>query len=417
MSYGFGMTSTLRRSALSVVLLLGGLFLVPPGPASAQAPPTPEAVTEAGTANWTQVSAGHVHTCGIRTTGRLYCWGDDSFGRLGNGGAEVDATTPVQVFGNATNWIAVSAGWSHTCALRSTRRLYCWGENGFGELGINSADTHRVIPTPVGAATDWAQVSSGQFHTCARKTNGRLSCWGRDLVGEVGNGGPNDNAILFPQEVSGAFTDWTSVSAGRNHTCGRRAINSGTLFCWGLNVNGQLGNDGVGTTQGVPNQVVTGPGAWTAVSAGEFHTCGRRNTGRLFCWGSDNQGQLGNGSAAADDKDTPVEVAGNITIWTNGFSADGFNTCGRRSNGRLFCWGDDTLGSVGDGGTAGTDQWMSPRQVFGNRTDWSTVNVGQSHSCATRTNRRLYCWGWDATGQLGNGGTNTDRLAPVEVAA
>ena len=403
------MTTTFRRSGWSVIALLIGLSL-PWSPAAAQPQP------EAGTANWRQVSAGSVHTCGIRTTGRLYCWGSDGFGRLGNGGADTARTTPVQVSGNATNWTSVAVGWSHTCALRSTGRLYCWGENGFGELGINSTVTHRNVPTAVGTATDWASVSAGEFHTCARKTNRHLYCWGRDLVGEVGNGGTNDNAILAPVEVSGGFNDWTAVSAGRNHTCGRRSIDSGTLFCWGLNTWGQLGNGGVGTTQPAPDEVIAPPDtSWTTVAAGEFHTCGRKSTGRLFCWGHDISGQLGNGAPNAQS-DTPSEVAGGVTTWTTAFSADGFNTCARRTNGRLYCWGEDNVGQVGNGLPFDSDQ-SAPVQVSGSRTDWTSVSAGVQHSCALRSTRRLYCWGDDSSGQLGNGGANTNRAAPVEVAA
>lgn len=397
-----------------MLVLVGSLLLVPTAPVSAQASPPTEAGAEAGTANWRQVSAGQVHACGIRTTGRLYCWGNDGFGRLGNGGADVDRTTPVQVAGNATNWTSVSVGWSHTCALRDTRRLYCWGENGFGELGIGTTTTtFRNVPTLVGTAADWVQVSAGQFHTCARKANGRLFCWGRDLVGEVGNGGGNDNAIPSPTQVAGGFTDWRAVSAGRNHTCGRRAIGSGTLFCWGLNTWGQLGNGGVGTTQPSPSQVL-GATSWTAVSAGEFHTCGRRSTGRLYCWGHDVSGQLGDGDPFLQ-QNTPVQVAGNVTTWTS-FSADGFNTCARRSNGRLFCWGENSVGQLGNNDANFVDR-SAPVQVYGNRTDWGAPNVGESFACATRTSRRLYCWGNDSVGQLGNGGANTNRRIPVEVAA
>ena len=403
------MGTTIRRFGWGVIVVLVGMALPwSAGPAAAQPQP------EAGTANWRTVSAGNVHACGIRTTGRLYCWGGDSFGVLGNGGADTASSTPAQVAGNATNWTSLSVGWSHACALRSTRRLYCWGENGFGELGINSTDTHRNIPTAVGTATDWASVSAGQFHTCARKTNGRLYCWGRDLTGEVGDGGTNDNAILSPIEVAGAFNDWTAVSAGRNHTCGRRSLGSGTLFCWGLNSLGQLGNGGVGVTQPVPNQVITAPGArWTAVSAGEFHTCGRQSTGRLYCWGHDISGQLGNGAPNTQES-TPSPV-GTRTDWRT-VSADGFNTCARRADGRIFCWGENGVGQLGNNDATATDR-SSPVQVSGNRTDWTMVNVGESFSCARRTSKRIYCWGNDSSSQLGNGGANANRLVPTEVAA
>lgn len=150
---------------------------------------------------------------------------------------------------------------------------------------------------------------------------------------------------------------------------------------------------------------------WRRVDAGRLHTCGIRTDGRLYCWGWDRHGQLGDGGTNTDQP-TPVQVAGNRTDWAT-VAAGSYHTCARRTNGRLFCWGRDAAGQLGDGGT--NTRQPAPVQVAGNRTDWGAVTAGNSHTCARRTTGRLFCWGDDGDGQLGDGGTNTSQPSPVEV--
>jgi len=141
---------SLKSSAALVVVVLfvavSGLAPV----AQAQAPGS--GATEVGSSDWRQVSAGFSHTCGIRSSGRLYCWGSDEYGRLGNGGADSNASTPVQVAGGATNWASVTAGSYHTCALRTTGRLYCWGRDANGQLGDNATLANQPTPVEVSVA-------------------------------------------------------------------------------------------------------------------------------------------------------------------------------------------------------------------------------------------------------------------------
>jgi alpha-tubulin suppressor-like RCC1 family protein len=214
-----------------------------------------------------------------------------------------------------------------------------------------------------------------------------------------------------PAEVAGAHTDWGAVSVGGGHTCARRT--TGRLFCWGHDEGGELGNDAPLVDQATPVQVARARTDWGSVSAGYLHTCARRTTGRLFCWGRDNGGQLGDNPALGRHP-TPVEVAGERTDWSS-VSAGDRVTCARRTTGRLFCWGDDDHLDLGDGLPQAPQP--VPVEVDGARTDWAALDLGLNHACARRTSARLFCWGNDGHFELGDGPPAGDQPAPVEVSA
>jgi alpha-tubulin suppressor-like RCC1 family protein len=407
-----GATSFAKRSRRVFAATVLVLATVAAGPGVA-APAARQAEPESTPAGWRQISAGSSHTCGIRTTGRLYCWGADFQGQLGDGGTDTGHTTPVQVAGGRTDWRSVSVGEYHTCARRGTGRLFCWGSNQEHQLGDNGTEDHVGVPVQVfGGATDWTAVGAGQFHTCARRSSGRLFCWGDDLYGHVGDGGtPTDRAR--PVQVAGGATNWTTFSVGSRHTCALR--DTGRLFCWGWDEQGQLGDGGGNVDAVTPVQVAGGVRTWVGVSAGYSHTCGRRSSRRVFCWGDDVSGQLGNGGTAMDAA-MPVQIAGGRTDWV-GVSAGGFHNCARRSSGQLFCWGQDAFGALGDG-PSNPPQQPAPVAVAGNATNWRRLDLGLQHSCSLTTAARAYCWGYDSYGQLGDvDDTNLTRSTPSEVAS
>ncbi len=390
-------------------LVVIGVAAVLVGTVLASTPAPVAAAPEAGSSDWRLVSAGISHTCGIRTSGRLYCWGSDANGQLGDGGGNDAKTTPTAVAGGGTDWVTVTTGWGHTCARRRTGRLYCWGNDDFGQLGDGSASTGTTTPNEVaGGRTDWAAVSAGYVHTCARRSSGRLFCWGYDGSSQLGDGGTTTSRDR-PTQVAGNRTDWAAVSAGRWQTCALRT--SRRLFCWGENVSGVLGNGGTPIEQSTPGEVVGGRTDWASVSTTAGHACARRTTGRLYCWGNDFEGELGDGGANTS-RDRPTEVAGNRTDWT-AVNAGYYHTCARRTSGRLFCWGYDGDGQVGDG--TPDPATGAPDEVQGGATDWTGFDGGERHTCALITSGRLFCWGLDDQGQLGDSGTNTNMPYPVEV--
>ncbi|RLG78519.1 MAG: hypothetical protein DRO40_13760, partial [Thermoprotei archaeon] len=219
----------------------------------------------------------------------------------------------------------VTGGDYHTCALKSDgSRVYCWGYNGYGQLGNNATSTGEDIPQEVvstsgsGYLTDISQISAGGYHTCALKSDGsRVYCWGYNWYGQLGDNSTTSSDI--PVEVvstsgSGYLQDISQISAGGYHTCALRS--DGTrVYCWGNNGYGQLGDNNSPTNSDIPVEVVSTSGTGnltdiSQVSAGDYHTCSVRSDGsRVYCWGDNFYGQLGDNNSSTDS-DTPVEVAG-----------------------------------------------------------------------------------------------------------
>jgi alpha-tubulin suppressor-like RCC1 family protein len=347
-----------------------------------------------GAADWTQVSAGLAHTCAVKDDGRLFCWGEGSFGRLGNDETAV-SLVPVQEATEATDWaqVSTSAFSAHTCAVKRDGRLFCWGTGGSGQLGNGGNVGSRVPVQEATGAIDWAQVSIGSAYTCAAKQDGRLFCWGAGGFGRLGTG--DSEGSLVPVQETTEAADWAQVSAGSAHTCAVKQ--DGRLFCWGSNSSGQRGNDEEVDVL-LPSQEVSGAGDWIQTSAGLFHTCGVKTDGRVFCWGRGSFGRLGNDDTAASL--VPVQESTEATDWIQ-VSAGGAHTCAVKQDGRLFCWGQGSSGQLG----RPMQNSVVPVQESTEATDWVEVSAGGAYTCALKEDGRLFCWGTNSSGQRGTGDT------------
>lgn len=367
-----------------------------------------------GRSTWVQVSAGDRHTCGITPTARLFCWGSDAAGQLGDGGTNTDRGAPVEVAGGRRTWVEVSAGAVHTCARTVNGDLWCWGSDFWGQLGNGGANSDVGTPVQVtGGSGPWADVSAGYEHTCGVSRARHLWCWGKDGSGRLGDDDPVADRTT-PTEVAGAGADWRTVTAGVFHSCAIKT--TGRLFCWGVDSAGQLGDGLPLAERHTPVEVVGGRTDWTMVDLGRSHTCGLQRTGALSCWGWDDAGQLGD-DAANTDQSAPAPVAGGALRWTS-VSVGGYHSCAaRRAAGglsdQLFCWGLDAYGALGDD-AALADQ-ATPVAVAGSWAVLAGVDAGEYQTCARSRLGLLSCWGLDSNGQLGDGGTNTDKPTPVPV--
>jgi len=309
--------------------------------------------------DWFDVAAAGRHSCGLRAPGTLYCWGDNNQGQLGLGNMAGTRlrTTPTRING-FDDFSKVSCTGDSCCGLRNAGALYCWGSNIEGNAGINRNPNGNngpvTAPTPVLPDAQFTSVSAGASHSCAVRSDGALLCWGRNADGELGLG---DARVSQRQPARvGTASDWISVTCGQQHTCGIRR--GGTLLCWGGNTYAQVGvgreaPDGVVLVIDEPLEVDLN-GGWLTVIAGAFHTCGRKErASELFCWGRGNLGQLGI-SNVGDYVETPTRVSSSATL--RRFALGSAHSCAFDSDRQLYCWGDNTQGQLGFGDTQRRDE-------------------------------------------------------------
>lgn len=369
-------------------------------------------------------STGEYDTCYIGSDNKIYCWGSGMYGALAQGGAYTPAKTPIAIGGGINDWISVSTGWRHACGTRSNGHMYCWGRNWYGQIGNGtttgdpttggSVGVHQ--PTEVsGASCSWSVMSAGNQHTCGIQTDGRAYCWGY---------GPTGTATTEPHEIEGGYTDWIYIDVIRRGGCGIRGVGgAGTLYCWGAGTVGQLGNGAsLDSTTPVLVKDTTGSSSyndWTLVSSegtsGGSATCGIRSNGTAYCWGNNSDGQLGYGTTGGVIN-LPKQVVntGNTGTWSDWSWIKGSEniSCGVRGTGLGYCWGN---GSSGQNGNGSLSTFNTPQLVSGGFTDWVSIDPEFSvATCGYRTNGNIYCWGntW-TSGLLGsNQPDNTKYSTP-----
>ena len=348
------------------------------------------------------ISVGEAHTCALTIKGGVKCWGLNRTGRLGDG-TLTTRLTPVDVAGLTVGMLAISVGEDHSCALSAGGGVKCWGYNGFGQLGDNTA-VDRPTPVDVTGLTSGVQaVDAGDNHTCALTYAGSVKCWGDNFTGQLGDGGTTDS--LVPVEVLGLAGPMRAITSGDAHSC---ALNfDGGVQCWGDNVYGQLGN---GTSEGgtLPVDVTGLSSGVQSINAGEHHTCALTFEGSVKCWGRNSHGQLGIGSL--ENGLIPADVAG-LAGGVQAVNGGEYHTCALTNTGAVRCWGNNNYGQLGDGSRI--NHW-TPVEVSDPASRFNATVAAWFHSCARSVEGGVRCWGRNSGGALGDG-TTTDRLTPVDV--
>jgi alpha-tubulin suppressor-like RCC1 family protein len=410
-------TRRLATAGTALALLAAGLVAV-----QLTAQPAAASTTAAA------ISAGSASSCALQS-GKAYCWGDNTYGEAGNNTTSpATQLSPVAVYtGGVLSGVTltqVHVGDDFACGLSSAGGAYCWGDNNDGQLG-NGTTTNSSVPVAVttsGALSGvtLTAISANRYTVCALSSTGTVYCWGADDFGQLGNGGSNTNSSV-PVAVTTSGTPMAGativqISTGWEHAC---ALSSaGAVYCWGDNTYGELGNSTT-TSSGVPVATATDGVQAAAVSAGEFETCGLTTTGAAYCVGNDQYGQLGNGTTGTSvSTASPVTSSGALSgVTLTQLSVGQGHVCALSATGAAYCWGYDAYGQLGN--NSSTSPVNTPVAVYTGGTlsgvSLAQISAGNTYTCAQSASGTSYCWGSGASGELGNNNGSANALAAVLV--
>ncbi|MBI4317445.1 MAG: RCC1 repeat-containing protein [Chloroflexi bacterium] len=350
--------------------------------------------------NWS-IHVGNKTVCAVRADdASVWCWGDNADQQLGDG-TTVDSYIALTLPG--TNATQVQAG-NTACAVRENGKVSCWGDADDGEMGDGTTSPSPRGPTEVSNIGNAASVATGQSFACARKNDNTVWCWGKNDVGQLG-AGDTVSPSATPRQVTG-LTSATQLDTYNNGGCAVRSDN--TVWCWGYNVYGQVGNASTTSPITSPRRV-TGLSSIASVSGGAFHNCARRDSDNtVWCWGKNESGQLGINNTVLKASAVQTTNASSIVEVTAGAN----HSCARASNGAIYCWGANAEGQLGDNTTV--DQ-LTAIQV-GSDTNWRSISTGNKVSCAVSNGSSVRCWGDGNDKAVGDNDSTNDVLQPVSSA-
>jgi alpha-tubulin suppressor-like RCC1 family protein len=339
-----------------------------------------------------QLAAGYQFSCILTAAGGVKCWGHNDYGDLGYGGNSPQSR-PVDVVGLTSGVKSISVGIVGACALTEAGGLKCWGDNGDGQLG-DGTKIHRNAPVDVvGLDSGVAAVAVGESHTCALMTGGTVKCWGQNGYGQFGNGATSV-ASTVPVDVQGLTGVLAIAAGGGGHNCA--LVTGGAVKCWGYGAWGEIG-DGAAVNRLAPTDVSGLGSGVVAIDNGYVTSCARTAAGGLKCWGHNGSGEVGNGTATVTIT-TPVDVSG-LTSGVTSFGIGYYHSCAVVADGSARCWGYNNSGQLGNGLTSNSNV---PVTVNGIGNDNAAITPGYDHTCSLTSSGSVKCWGNNTYAQLGD---------------
>ena len=340
---------------------------------------SPVQTVSSGT-NWKNIAAGRDASAGVKTDGTLWLWGAASNGQLGNQSA-IARSSPVQTISAGTNWKSVSLGSYHAAAIKTDGSLWLWGGNGTGQMGNNTNIASSSPVQTISAGTNWKSVSLGSYFSTSIKTDGTLWSWGSAIYGQLGNNTTTPNLSSPVQTFGTSGTNWESVSAGHTHVAAIK--NDGTLWVWGDNTNGSLGNNNI-SSRSTPVQTFSGGTNWKQVSGGAGNTAAIKTDGTLWLWGENYYGILGTNNRIY--RSTPIQTVSGGTNWKHvsvcAHTGNNSHAAAIKTDGSLWLWGRNNItGAVGDNTRISRS---SPVQTVSGGTGWRDVMTNLERTLAVR---------------------------------
>ena len=354
------------------------------------------------TGTYDSVSAGDSFFAALRADGTVWSWGVNASGQMG------DATTlerhaPVYARG-LEGIVATASGAGHTLALRNDGTVWAWGSNSNGQLGINSSSSDSPVPVQVVNLTGVIAIAAGGDHSLAVRNDGTVWAWGANANGQLGNNSTTDSLVPVQVSASGAaLSGILLVAAGDNHSLALR--NDGTVLAWGANAHGQLGTGGT-TDSHIAIPTVTMTGSMVAVAAGKNHSVALTASGSVFAWGADASGQVGDGGGS--DVSAPMAVP--AVRGASAIAAGGDHSLALVATGAVYAWGANSYGELGLGGAPSAG---NPPALVPGLSRVVAVTAGAENSIAVSSDGSVRVWGGNDHGQLGDGTLNTSTSPEV----
>ena len=395
----------LRTGSVWVIFITACVALVLQSPVSVRANVSISSIDPTG-----RIAAGDKHTCAIAVNDTIWCWGDNTYSQLGSA-VFPDGISLMPIQTTALPGLRIPrrivAGANHTCVLATDGTVWCWGQNGNGNLGdgsfLNQGDPVQAVLG--GTAT---MVAAGGSTTCAALSDNSLKCWGKGSSGQIGNGATSlsNGTPVYTSFVPASFTV-AHLEIGSTHSC---AISvAGAAWCWGQYTNGRLGTTALSNAV-TPTATASLGGTASEVAAGGAHTCALLTNGNISCFGNNNTGQLGQAlTTAASSTPTLVTLAATATH----VSAGSQFTCALLSTAAVQCFGQNASGQLGSGSSGSARQ--TPDAVTGLTGTVVDVTTGTNHACAVMSTGQVRCWGQNDQGQLGIG-TQSDVATATAIA-
>ncbi len=375
---------------------------------------SPFGAVDPGRLHFASVTAGENHTCALTTSGRAWCWGDNAVGEVGDG-TTTTRLVPTEVL-TTVKFAQVSVNNAFSCGLATSGQAYCWGTNTLGQLGDGTTQPHPT-PVPVAGNHVFVEIGTGFGEGCGRTANGEIWCWGTNQQKQLGVADAAIGTCQTGQQVvpcstvpvrAGGTMTFNSMAVGFWGVCG---LVNAQAWCWGFLSN----------SSGTPTPTLA-PGGLTlsAISNGSLYWCGLDLSQHASCWGLNLSGELGNGTTISSTN--PVPVSGGLTfarIATKNMNNIDDTTCGITPSGDAYCWGSDQSGELGALATSTcalsqTNTFpcsLTPSHLFGQE-HYRQISIGSRHACGVTTTDAVFCWGAGLTGRLGNGST-TNQTVPA----
>jgi alpha-tubulin suppressor-like RCC1 family protein len=336
--------------------------------------------------------------------GVLYGFGDNAYSQLGDN-STTDKSSPVQTLTTGNNWKQVACRHRHSSAIKSDGTLWIWGTNSYGQLGDNSITTRSAPVQTITTGNNWKHVSCGQYHTGAIKTDGTLWIWGFNSYGQLATNNLTNRSS--PVQTIATGNNWKQIACGYRHTAAIKM--DGTLWTWGFNQYGQLGDNSV-TIRSSPVQTVATGNNWKQVACGYGHTVAIKTDGTLWTWGRNAEGILGDNTTT--HKSSPAQTITTGTNWKT-IATGEYHIVATKTDGTLWTWGEGVHGEHGNNAILNKS---SPIQTVATGNNWKQIACGYGHTIATKTDGTLWIWGRNTNGQLGDNTLNS-KSSPIQLVA